>query len=277
MKVSDLYISVIIATYNMPEWLNKVLHGYNHQTYPFFEIIIADDGSDERTKKVIESFKEIANVPVSHLWHEDKGYRRQEILNRSILASKYDYILFTDGDCIPRADFLEVHAKYAEKGRFLSGGYCKLPMITSRSLSVQDIESQKCFKADWLKKIGPLGGSQTRKLNASENWGKFLDFVTPAGATFNNCNTSAWKADLLMVKGYDERMQYGGADREIGERLENNNIRGKQIRHQAICIHLDHSRGYKTDASIEKNREIRKKTRKEKIRKTSYGIKENQD
>ena len=41
----------------------------------------------------------------------------------------------TDGDCIPREDFVEVHANQAEKGKLLSGGHCKLTMKTSEAIT----------------------------------------------------------------------------------------------------------------------------------------------
>jgi hypothetical protein len=67
-------------------------------------------------------------------------------------------------------------------------------------------------------------------------------------------------------------MKYGGQDRELGERLENAGIRGKQIRYSAICIHLDHKRGYKTEESIKFNQSVRAQTRKQKITRTPQGI-----
>jgi hypothetical protein len=67
-------------------------------------------------------------------------------------------------------------------------------------------------------------------------------------------------------------MQYGGQDRELGERLTNKGIRGKQIRYSAICVHLDHKRSYKTSESIEKNQRIRRETRQLKKTWTEFGI-----
>src|SRR5690606_34665496 len=85
-----------------------------------------------------------------------------------------------------------------------------------------------------------------------------------------------WKEDVVRVNGFDERMQYGGQDRELGERLINSGIKSKQIRYSAICIHLDHPRGYKNEESIIKNRMIRETTRKNKKRWTDFGIKKEQ-
>ena len=58
MKQTSAYsIGVIISTYNNPAWLEKVLWGYLFQTHPADEIVIADDGSKEDTRRLIESLK----------------------------------------------------------------------------------------------------------------------------------------------------------------------------------------------------------------------------
>ncbi len=266
-------ISVVVSTYNAEEWLEKVLIGYSVQTYKDFELIIADDGSRASTKELIDRYAANYPVPVRHLWHADEGYRRQEILNVAIVEAANEYIIMTDGDCIPRADFVEVHAKYAEKGKFLSGGYCKLTMKTSKAISKDDIMSQRCFDAEWLRTIDKLGFSQMLKLTSGSILSTVLDTVTTTTPSFNNCNSSAFKEDMIAINGYDERMKYGGPDREFGERLENYGIKGKQIRHKAVVLHLDHARGYKTPESLAANLAIRKEVKTKKIKWTDHGIK----
>jgi glycosyltransferase involved in cell wall biosynthesis len=273
MFMDNLKITVIISTYNSEAWLEKVLLGYKCQSYKNFEVIIADDGSRSTTKELIDAYRKDYPVELIHLWHEDKGYRRQEILNIAITKSNYEYILMTDGDCIPRADFVEVHAKNAKKGSFLSGGYCKLSMKLSERIDQSDIETARCFDVSWLKSIDKLGFSQTLKLKSGPFLSSVLDFITPTNASFNNCNSSGWKADMIAINGYDERMKYGGPDRELGERLENYGVKGVQIRHQAVCLHLDHPRGYKTPESLKRNLEIREQVRKQKTIWTPFGIK----
>ncbi len=270
-------ITVVVSTYNEEEWLEKVLIGYSVQTYKDFEVIVADDGSKPSTKELIDKYAAGYPVPLRHLWHEDKGYRRQEILNVAIVEAANPYIIMTDGDCIPREDFVEVHARYAEKGRFLSGGYCKLPMSTSKAITKDDIVSGRCFNTAWLKGIDRLGFSQTLKLTSGSVLATVLDTVTPTTPSFNNCNSSAFKEDMIAINGYDERMKYGGPDREFGERLENYGIMGKQIRHKAIVLHLDHARGYKTPESLAANLAIRKEVRDRKIKWTDFGIKKPQE
>ncbi|RZW41417.1 MAG: glycosyltransferase, partial [Flavobacteriaceae bacterium] len=128
-------ISVIISTYNSEEWLEKVLWSYQAQTFKDFEVVIADDGSKQPTFQLIEDLKPKLSYPIKHVWHEDKGFQKSQILNKAIVACKADYILMSDGDCLARADFIDVHMNNREKGYFLSGGYFMLPMDISKLIT----------------------------------------------------------------------------------------------------------------------------------------------
>lgn len=267
---SSLKISVIISTYNNPAWLEKVLWGYLKQTFPPHEIVIADDGSGEPTRLLIESYK--SKLPIKHIWHEDDGFQKSRILNKAITASEGDYLLFTDQDCIPRADFVETHVRNAQKGYFLSGGYFRLPLPISTQISQEDVESGRVFHLSWLYKQGLKRSFKDTKLTKNRFFAKLMNIVTPTKATWNGCNASGWKSDVVKVNGFNEDMQYGGQDREFGERLWNIGLRSKQIRYTAILAHLDHKRPYKTKESIEKNLNIRRATRKNKTIKTPNGI-----
>lgn len=269
---SPLLLSVVVSTYNAEKWLEKVLLGFALQSYRHFELIVADDGSGPATAKLVSAFAASVQFPVRHAWHEDLGYRRQEILNRAIMQARHPYLVFTDGDCIPRRDFLAVHAANARAGYFLSGGYCKLGIDLSHRIGPDEIENGACFDPAWLAGDEQMGLSNRLKLGSGPVLARILDAVTTAKATFNNCNVSAWKEDLIAVNGYDERMKYGGADREIGERLVNLGIRGRQIRHRAVCVHLDHDRPYRTADSLAANRSIRTETRRSGRFWTPWGI-----
>lgn len=266
-------VSIIITTYNSPRWLQKVLWGFAVQTHQDFEILIADDGSGDETRTLIDQMRAETGMDIHHVWHEDDGFRKTAILNKAIVEATTDYLLFTDGDCIPRKDFLQVHVDHAEKGYFLSGGYFKLPMATSEAITKEDIETQRCFDVAWLKANGLARTYKTLKLKARGWRQRLLNGVTPAKATWNGHNASGWKSDILAVNGYNEDMQYGGLDRELGERLMNAGIKGKQIRYSAVVVHLDHKRGYATQESIEKNRRIRDEVAEQKITWTPNGIK----
>lgn len=268
-------ISVIFSTYNSEEWLEKVILGFSVQTFRNFEIIIADDGSREATKNLIDKLRTEIDIPIIHVWQEDNGFQKSQILNKAILASTSDYLIFTDGDCIPRKDFVEVHDKFREKGYFLSGGYFKLPMDISKLISKDDIINQRCFDLNWLKDNGLPSSFKNIKFLASGLGSKILNFVTPTNASWNGHNSSGWKQDLMEVNGFNQEMQYGGQDRELGERLFNKGLKSKQIRYSAICVHLDHKRGYVNEETWKKNHAIRENTRKNKVVKTPIGIDSN--
>ena len=268
-------ISIILSTYNQPSWLEKALQGYEFQTFKDFEILIADDGSKDETRLLIENYKKKSKLKIKHIWHEDNGFQKTIILNKSIISSKSDYLLFSDGDCIPRSDFVEKHISQKEEKYFLSGGYFKLPLNISEIISLDDIKNQNCFDINWLKKNGLNSSIKNYKLYARGCAEKLLNRLTPTKATWNGHNSSAWKKDILNVNGFDERMQYGGEDRELGERMLNLGIRSKQLRYSAVCVHLDHARGYVKQEMIEKNNIIRKKVKRTKSVYTLHGIKKN--
>ncbi len=267
-----MQISVIVTTYNSPDWLQKVLWGFETQTYKAFELVIADDGSGTPTRELIERMKKEVSYPIRHVWHEDLGFRKCTILNKAIEASTTDYLVFTDGDCIPRKDFLQIHADRREKGHFLSGGYFMLPLSISKEITGEDILMQRCFTLSWLKQKGLPTSFKNSKIFLKGGLAEFMNAITPTKATWNGHNVSGWKADIIAVNGYDERMRYGALDRELGERLMNNGIKGIQIRYSAICIHLDHSRGYKNIRDINFNKGIRKTTALESRTWTDFGI-----
>ncbi|NJB72435.1 glycosyltransferase involved in cell wall biosynthesis [Saonia flava] len=265
-------ISVIISTYNSEEWLEKVLWGFDCQTFKNFEVVIADDGSGPKTKELLDRMKPEVQYTMVHVWQEDDGFQKSRILNKAVKACSAEYIIMTDGDCIPREDFVQVHYINKEIGYFISGGYYMLPMNISKAITKENIQQQDCFNINWLKQEGLPKTFKNNKLTAKGFISKFFNTVTPTNASWNGHNSSGWKKDILNVNGFDERMQYGGQDRELGERLFNFGIKSKQLRYSAVCVHLDHKRGYKTPESIAKNVAIRKATKKEKSVWTYYGI-----
>lgn len=265
-------ISVIVSTYNAEEWLKKVLWGFNCQIFKDFEVVIADDGSGPKTKELLDELSEKVFYNIVHVWQEDDGFQKSRILNKAVEACSAEYIIMTDGDCIPREDFVEVHYINKEAGYFISGGYYMLPMNISKMITLDDIEKQNCFNIHWLMDKGIPKTFKNNKLTASGFISKLLNTFTPTNASWNGHNSSGWKKDILNVNGFDERMQYGGQDRELGERLFNFGIKSKQLRYSAVCVHLDHKRGYKTPESIAKNQAIRKETRSKKAVWTHYGI-----
>ena len=114
-------ISILLATYNWPQALKLCLESLATQTDRDFEIIIADDGSTDSTKQVIEQLKISFPVTIRHLWQDDQGFRKTLILNQAIAAAHGDYLVFLDGDCIVQPDFVARHRQLAQKGCLVTG------------------------------------------------------------------------------------------------------------------------------------------------------------
>jgi glycosyltransferase involved in cell wall biosynthesis len=254
-------LSVIITTYNQPAQLEKVMWGYAAQRGAQFELIVADDGSSHPTSEVIDHVASASGLNVLHVWHEDKGFRKTEILNRAILAATGDYLIFSDGDCIPRDDFVAAHARLAKPEFFLSGGYIKLPRDVSASIQIDDITSGRATDAAVLRSRGWRPGKRALRLTRHAKVAAVLDAITPTRRTWNGHNSSAWRDAIVKVNGFDLDMGYGGLDRALGERLINAGVKGFQVRYRTPCLHLHHERPYNTARGWKSNHEIRERIR----------------
>jgi glycosyltransferase involved in cell wall biosynthesis len=267
-------VSVILSTYNQPRWLEKALWGYAAQRFREFEVVVADDGSSAETAQVIDRLQGKHGLRLVHVWHEDRGFRKTEILNRGVLAAGGDYLIFSDGDCIPHPDFVATHVRLAAKRRFLSGGYLKLPMGVSERISEDDVRSGRAFDRRWLTANGWDAGRHGLRLPRSLALAALLDALTPTGATWNGHNASTWREAIVAVNGFDLDMGYGGEDRALGERLANLGYRGRRVRFRAPCLHLDHPRPYADPSVIRANKRVREEIRRTSDVRTRRGLAE---
>lgn len=267
-------LSVVVSTYRKPRDLERVLWGYAVQTDRDFELLVADDGSGPETAAAIDRVRVDAGLEVRHVWHEDRGFRKSEIVNRAIAASGGDYLLFTDGDSIPRRDLVAAHRALAAPGRFLAGGYLKLPAAVSEAITVDDVRSGRFAELAWLRARGWRPGRRALRLVRSPRLAALLDRLTPTKPLFAGNNASVWRDALVAVNGFDMEMGYGGLDRAVGYRLSNLGVRGRQVRHRAVCLHLHHERPYRKAEGVARNREILRSIRRTGATRASRGLAE---
>ena len=104
--------TIIAAFYNRIDFLKLVLAGLERQTEKNFELIIADDGSSENVVREINKIIPVHSFPIKHIWQEDKGFRKNKILNKAITESESDYLIFVDADCVPHRSFIEGHLTF---------------------------------------------------------------------------------------------------------------------------------------------------------------------
>ena len=104
----ELFISVVIPTFNRRDTLEHVLPTLVQQSYPntAFEICLSDSGSTDGTREMVEAM----HIPNLHfITGPNRG--RSGARNRGIQAARGDIILFTDADILADQHLLEEHAK----------------------------------------------------------------------------------------------------------------------------------------------------------------------
>lgn len=235
--------SLIIATYNWHEALNLVLKSVLLQSKFPDEIIIADDGSDLKTSTLIKSYIDKFSIPLTHMWHEDKGFRKSIILNKAIAKAKGDYIIQIDGDCIIHKHFIKDHITKSQQNCYLYGS----------RVNIQKNQLDTLYK---YKKINfhPLSkGIKKRgralRLTTISNLYKPHSFLSNK---YRGCNTSFFKKDFILINGYNEHfIGWGKEDSELALRFHNIGIQAKRLKHAGILYHIWHIESSKKN--LEKN------------------------
>jgi len=236
-----MHTAVIVTTYNRPDALAAVCEGYLAQEQAEFELLVADDGSTEETKRVIEDYARRAPFPMRHIWQEDKGFRAAAIRNKALAATTCEYVIFTDGDCVPASRFVRRHLELAERGWFSAANRVLLSDGFTRSVLAERLPIH-CWNwtrwtAAWLRRdvnrLLPLldlpDGMWFRKAHP----GRWEGIKT--------CNLGVWRNDVISVNGLDERYSgWGLEDSDLVIRLLRSGIRHKSARFAAPVFHLWH-------------------------------------
>ncbi|AWW47580.1 glycosyltransferase [Polynucleobacter paneuropaeus] len=234
-------ISVLLATYNWPQALKLCLESLNQQTDQNFEIIIADDGSKEDTKALIEAMRPSFAVPITHLWQEDIGFRKTRILNQAIAVAKGNYLVFLDGDCIVQSDFIAKHRELAQPGFLLTGSRVILNEALTKSLLFWPHWDTKHFFNSLLsyRLSGGINKYLPIKIKLGDgSWRHYKKFVW---RRIKGCNMACWKADALAIQGFDESMTgWGHEDADFIFRLQQNGIIRKSGAWATEVFHLFH-------------------------------------
>ena len=110
--MSSIYFSVVLPAYNTPpDILKRAIGSVLNQTYPYFELIIVDDGSEPSLEPIVKEYTDDRIIFIRH--PVNKGASAAH--NTGIKASKYDWIAFIchDDEWLPNK--LEVCVQYIEK------------------------------------------------------------------------------------------------------------------------------------------------------------------
>ncbi len=234
-------LAVIVTTYNRPDALALVLQGYFAQLDAGFELIVADDGSADETRQLVERLAASTAIPVRHVWQEDQGFRAAAIRNRAALTSGADYLVFTDGDCVPSINFVAAHRKLAERSCFLAGNRVLLDEALTAEVLARQWPIYQWKLSKW-RRVRQSGGINRLLPLLSLPLPGWLRRITPArwrGA--KTCNLSLWRDDFERINGFDERYcGWGLEDSDLVIRLLHTGVKHKSARFAAPVFHLWH-------------------------------------
>jgi glycosyltransferase involved in cell wall biosynthesis len=246
-------VALIVSTYNQPRHLERCLLALTRQRNPSFELLIADDGSADETRSVIESYKSFFNDRLKHCWQQDKGFRKTRILNRCILATDAEYLVFLDGDCVAHPDFVDEHLAAATTGQYQNGAIIRLDASLSDAITRERIEDGTVFDARWLSRTGAGWNRRYLKLSLAHGLRRWLNRHSTTKLYWLGSNSACWRSDAVAVNGFDNRFSYGFEDGDFGNRLANYGVTAATVRWTANLLHLDHGRPYRDEAEMARN------------------------
>ncbi len=224
--------SLVITTYNWKEALEVVLLSVLSQSTPPDEIIIADDGSNDETRSLIEKYISVSKIPIIHSWQEDDGFRAAQSRNKAIAKSSCEYIVLIDGDIVLEHNFIHDHKKFAKEGFFSQGS--RVLLGKKKSLSV--LNSKKAEISFFDNDI------RNRKNTVhSDPLAKIFSQTSVKLSGIKTCNMGFYKTDFIKVNGFNNRfIGWGREDSEFIVRMMNSGVKRVNIKFNAICYHLWH-------------------------------------
>lgn len=253
--IANPEVSIIISFYNNFKFLELVLAGFERQSFKNFEILIADDGSNKEIITKLTDYISNSPLQIRHVWHEDLGWRKNKILNKAIMESASDYLIFVDGDCIPHKNFVSEHFINKEMNTILAGRRSNLSKFVSEKLTYHNVKNgslERKFAIIGFILKSFVGGSHLENAIyfSSKNIRKRLNRKDKGVL---GSNFSLFKKDILDVNGFDERYEKPavGEDTDLEYRLRNAGKKVKTVKHLAIQYHLFHKKLERDKANME--------------------------
>ncbi|MEY3372116.1 MAG: hypothetical protein RLZZ537_584 [Pseudomonadota bacterium] len=235
--------ALIITTYNWPLALSLVLKSVREQSLIPDEVIIADDGSEDETRRLIQ--REALDFPctLKHSWQEDIGFRVARSRNLAIASSKSDYIILIDGDMVLHRHFVRDHIKVARAGFFTQGSRVLMSAPASAKLLTTGQIKLNFFSPGIVRRRHtlrlPLLGQFWLQLTAGKN-----------RHGIKTCNQAWQRDDLIRLNGFDERMMaWGCEDEELAARAFHSGLKRQDCRFTALAYHLWHKERRNNDCS----------------------------
>jgi hypothetical protein len=236
--------TLVVPTYNRPLELLLSLRSLARQSVPPGEVVVADDGSGEETRRAVRRFAESPGCPfpIRHVWQEDIGFRKPRILNEAVRCATGDYLIFLDGDCMAHRHFVREHLRGAAPDAILGGKRVELGRELSARLLARG-ETATCLSFRLL--LDSLSGSTRKGEEAILLRPPFLrrllrrDRIADDGIW--GCNFSIPRELFYRINGCDEDFLDGSIeDNDLGIRVLNSGGQVRSVRALAVVFHLWH-------------------------------------
>ncbi len=254
--------TLVTPTYNWPEALELLLLSARRQTHLPDEVIVADDGSTAETTELIKRFQKDFPVPLIHVRHEDKGNRKPAIMNKAIARASHDYIVEIDGDVIMHPEFIKDHLTMAEADTYLYGS-----RVSIQEEILAEVFRKKQIDFNWLSR-GIKKRNRTLRIPLIADRAKR---DPKKSSKLRGCNMSFWRADFIEVNGFNEDLSgWGIDDSELIQRMINNGVQGKRIKHRGIVYHIYHPEQDKS--KVGSNEELERRAEEEGITYIDNGV-----
>lgn len=212
---TTLEIAVVLTTYERPGHLARSLRSLALQTgvADQFEVIVADDGSQDNTAAIVQEFARTVNFPVQWITHPHDGFRVSLCRNDGVRSSRAPYFLFTDSDCIFPPDHLLKHLQARRPGIVRAGECIRLEREASERIDLAAIDSGA------YRSLGSL--KEWRRLKSKRIKDSYYFWINHAcKPKLPGYNIAISRDDLEAVNGFDESfVGWGCEDDDIAFRL----------------------------------------------------------
>ncbi len=215
-------ISVVIPTYNRDKLLRRTLLELTRQTLPAdeFEVIVADDGSCDRTREVADSFS--GQLQLKYHFQEDLGYRLATARNEGARLAVAPVLCFIDGGVLPGPDLLRSHLAEHGDDKVHAGviGYCYGYSAFSEPLKATEDLLETLSPAEVVARFGDDPGFNDMRHQHFVRCGFDLSSRAIPWNLFFGGNCSVRADDFWDAGGCDESfIGWGGEDTELAFRL----------------------------------------------------------
>lgn len=177
-------ISVIIPCYNQGNYLAETLDSVRAQTYPYWECIIVNDGSDDNTEQVAQEYIK-KDSRFIYLSQENKGLSAAR--NYGIVNSNGQYILPLDSDDLIAPTYLERAINAFANDSTVKIVYCRAKLFGKQTgewllpkYSLEKMLGVNCIFCSALyhrDSFNMVGGYNTNMKYGFEDWDFWLGIL----------------------------------------------------------------------------------------------------